>query len=83
MGVDQFSHARFEIEKARCRSVIREKTIELAMLEILQAEGGEMEAIDLVEKLVIALKDLEKSPRDLCKSIGFEPDEIVGLRSLQ
>jgi hypothetical protein len=72
--------AQFELAKAKCLAMLKVVTIDLAMLEILQAEGGEMKAIDLVTKLTIEFNELGKTPRELCKQMGFDPDEMVGLR---
>jgi hypothetical protein len=83
MAVDKVSFAKYEIAKARCRVSIKTATAELALLEILQAAGGEIKAIALFEKLVIKFDDIERSPYELCKQYGYKPDEMIGLRSWQ
>jgi hypothetical protein len=53
------------------------------MLEIMQAAGGQIKAIELFKKLIIKFEDHEKDPYALCQQHGYEPDEMVGLRSWQ
>jgi hypothetical protein len=74
---NQFSFAKFEIAKALRKTTIKRAANELVMLEILQAEGGAMKAIDLTNRLVQHFNDVERDSQVLCKQIGFAPDEIV------
>lgn len=79
---NQFSFAKLEVAKARCRVAIKDATLQLAMLDILARSGGEMKALDLVEYLIKYFEDFERDPQLLCKQIGYAPDEVVSLEQL-
>lgn len=77
-----YSWSNLQAAKARCRVAIKWYTNELAVLEILEAGGGEMKAIEMAGKLIARFAEQEKDPRVLCKMMGYAPDEVISLARL-
>lgn len=73
---------QFEVAKAGCIAQIRQANTHLAMLEIVQAAGGEMKALTLAQQLITRFNDHDRCPWDVCQEMGFAVDEMIDLARL-
>jgi predicted Fe-S protein YdhL (DUF1289 family) len=76
------SWAQVEAAKAVHRARISASVTHLAAIEITQASGRELTGLELATLLINHFKDYQWNAWDLCKKVGFDPEEIVTLERL-
>jgi hypothetical protein len=68
---------RIDAKKAELRMKLEAVATKLLALEILQAEGGELPALELVIRVIAYFKNCDKDAHQMCKELGLARDEIV------
>lgn len=68
---------RIEAQKATLRGKMEVLAVRLAALEILQSQGGELPAFELVVRVIAYFKAYDKDAFQLCKELGLSRDEMV------
>ena len=74
--------ARVEARKAVYRGVIEEAVLNLAALEIVQATNQALTGLEVVMLMIKHFENYNTNAWDLCKQVGFAPDEIITLERL-
>lgn len=79
MEQQAFSWSAIEAKKAVYRQEMETAAVHLAAMEILQAEGGVLPALELVIRVIAYFNNVSKDARVMCKEMGFAVDEVIDI----